>query len=77
MIAAQLPGRTDNEMKSYWKMHPKKQLWWMKPHSAAPLRMALHYTLPHLYAWRRTTRHGAGRPYYAMAAGHVEPEGMS
>jgi myb proto-oncogene protein len=51
MIAAQLPGRTDNEIKNYWNTHLKKQLRLMGFHEPPPGPTAGCPAARHMAQW--------------------------
>ncbi|KAL6634829.1 hypothetical protein ACP70R_027500 [Stipagrostis hirtigluma subsp. patula] len=51
MIAAQLPGRTDNEIKNYWNTHLKKQLRRMGLGEATPGPAAGSPAARHMAQW--------------------------
>uniref|UniRef100_A0A0A9BVE3 Uncharacterized protein n=1 Tax=Arundo donax TaxID=35708 RepID=A0A0A9BVE3_ARUDO len=51
LIAAQLPGRTDNEIKNYWNTHLKKQLRRMGLHDPPPGPAAGCPAARHMVQW--------------------------
>jgi transcription factor MYB, plant len=76
MIAAQLPGRTDNEIKNYWNTHLKKQLRRMGLDDSPPGPAAGSPAARHMAQWE-TARLEAEARLSVLAAASFSSHGAA